>query len=85
MGTRLAYPDNYSLFRGAPTMAEKVLLPAGRREGHGKLTGEGAFRQKLAEGAEVYTTLNNVYFLVTLTADDTVKYTALPTAPEGLA
>lgn len=61
-----------------------ILIPGGGRIGHGKMAGEDAFRTKLAEGFEVYTTLNDVYFAVTVRDAETMNYVPLPGRPPGV-
>lgn len=63
---------------------EKVLIEGGRRIGYAKLSNEEALRSAIADGLDVYTQLNRVYFRVTLGTDDKLLYTALTQKPNGL-
>lgn len=62
----------------------RILLAPGVRVGHGKLSAEPAFRQKLAEDYEVFTLRNGVYFSVTLNDQDGVVYRPLAEKPDGM-
>lgn len=64
-------------------MPELLLIQPGRRQGR-TLNNEALFRAKLAEGADVYTTLNGVFFRVSLSDAGDIAYTAMTGRPEGI-
>lgn len=63
----------------APT---RVLIEGGRRQGR-TLQNEHFFRTAIAEGKNVVTQRNGIYFVVSLDGESIV-YTALTSRPEGI-
>lgn len=65
-------------------MPERVLIEGGRRQGR-TLQAEGKFRAALADGKQVFTFKNGVWFGVEVNeADGSILYTALTRRPEGV-
>lgn len=63
-------------------MSDKVLIPAGRREGR-TFDNEREFLDAMDAGKQVFTTRNGIYFEVTA-AEGGVRYVALTAKPEGI-
>lgn len=63
-------------------MTERILIQAGMRNGR-TFDNEAEFRSALAEGKEVFTHRNGVYFQVTADGDG-VRYAAQTSKPEGV-
>lgn len=66
----------------AEPVTERILIPAGQRNGR-TFDNEGDFLAALADGKEVFTTRNQVFFSVTKDGEG-VRYTALAERPEGI-
>lgn len=63
-------------------MTDKVLIQAGRRNGR-TFDNQREFLNALDSGKQVFTHRNGVYFEVTADGEG-VRYTALPSKPEGV-
>lgn len=63
--------------------APKVLIEPGRRTGH-TLANEPKFRQAIEAGQDCYTTLNGIWFRVSVDDAGPIVYSALAVRPVGV-